>query len=77
MIYDDTGSIIKWILVSDGTVLSDDLTLSGEHDIWFLKSANGLINSSIGGHVGSPRSDDMADVTSSQTEAKLLSELAA
>ena len=47
IIYDATGTIIKWIMVTDGTVLSDDLIMSGEHQMLFLKTDNGGINPTV------------------------------
>ena len=36
--------MIQWIIVTDGSVLTDDITTSGEFDVLFLKSDNGSIN---------------------------------
>ena len=47
MIYDGTGDVVKWILVTDGTVLGEDITLSGDHDILFLRSEMGSLNSTV------------------------------
>ena len=34
-------------MVTDGTVLSDDLIMSGEHEMLFLKTDNGGINPTV------------------------------
>ena len=44
MIYDGEGTVIQWIIVTDGSVLTDDITTSGEFDVLFLKTSNGSIN---------------------------------
>ena len=44
MIYDGEGTVIQWIVVTDGSVLTDDITTSGEFDVLFLKTSNGSLN---------------------------------
>ena len=44
MIYDGEGTVIQWIIVTDGSVLTDDITTSGEFDVLFLKTSNGSLN---------------------------------
>ena len=44
MIYDGEGTVIQWILVTDGSVLTDDITTSGQFDVLFLKTSNGSLN---------------------------------
>ena len=44
MIYDGEGTVIQWIIVTDGSVLTDDITTSGEFDVLFLKTINGSLN---------------------------------
>ena len=44
MVYDGDGIVIQWIIVTDGSVLTDDITTSGEFDVLFLKTNNGSIN---------------------------------
>ena len=44
MIYDGEGTVIQWIIVTDGSVLTDDITTSGEFDVLFLKMSNGSLN---------------------------------
>ena len=34
-------------MVTDGTVLSDELIMSGEHEMLFLKTDNGAINTTV------------------------------
>ena len=47
MIYDGEGTVIQWIIVTDGSVLTDDITTSGEFDMLFLKMRNGSINATV------------------------------
>ena len=47
IIYNGTRQIIKWILVTDGTVLGEDITLSKQYDILFLKSQMGSLDSTV------------------------------
>ena len=47
LIYDATGYVLKWIFVTDGSVLGDNVAMSGEEDIWFLKSETGSIDSIV------------------------------
>ena len=47
LIYDATGKIVQWIFVSDGSVLSDEVITSGQHDILFLKSERGNLDSIV------------------------------
>ena len=47
VIYDATGYVVKWIFVTDGSVLGDNIAMSGEQDIWFLKTENGSIDSIV------------------------------
>ena len=47
VIYDGTGTVIKWIMVTDGSELGDNIALTGEHDILFLKSETGSLNSTV------------------------------
>ena len=47
VIYDATGYVVKWIFVTDGSVLGDNIVMSGEQDIWFLKTENGSIDSIV------------------------------
>ena len=44
MVYDGEGTVSQWFIVTDGSVLTDDITTSGEFDVLFLKSNNGSIN---------------------------------
>ena len=44
MIYDGEGTVIQWIIVTDGSVLTDHITTSGEFDVLFLKTSNGSLN---------------------------------
>ena len=44
MIYDGEGTVLQWIIVTDGSVLTDDITTSGQFDVLFLKTSNGSIN---------------------------------
>ena len=47
IIYAAKGLVIKRILVTDGSILTNDITMSGDHDILFLKTDNGGINSTV------------------------------
>ena len=47
MTYDGEGTVIQWIIVTDGSVLTDDITTSGEFDVLFLKMRNGSINATV------------------------------
>ena len=47
VIYDGNGTIIKWVMVTDGSVLTDDITTSGQHDVIFLKTATGRLTSTV------------------------------
>ena len=47
IIYADNGLVIKRILVTDGSMLTDDITMRGDHDILLLKTDNRLINSTV------------------------------
>ena len=44
MIYDGEGTVIQWIIVTDGSVLTDNITTSGQFDVLFLKTSNGSLN---------------------------------
>ena len=44
MIYDGEGNVIQWIIVTGGSVLTDDITTSGEFYVLFLKTSNGSLN---------------------------------
>ena len=44
MTYDGERTVIQWIIVTDGSVLTDDITTSGEFDVLFLKTINGSLN---------------------------------
>ena len=47
MIYDATGYVVKWIFVTDGTVLGDQFAMFAGQDIWFLKTDHGSIDSVV------------------------------
>ena len=47
MVYDGRGCIVQWIMVTDGSVLTDQVTMTGEHDVMFLKSETGMLTSVV------------------------------
>ena len=47
LIYDGCGHIVKWIFVTDGTVLPDELTTSGLDNMLFLKTETGCLSSIV------------------------------
>ena len=47
MIYDGNGCVVKWIIVTDGTVLTNELIESCSDDILFLKTDSGGITSTV------------------------------
>ena len=47
VIYDGNGNVIHWIMVTDGSVISDDFTISGNFDVMFLKSETGGLNATV------------------------------
>ena len=34
-------------MVTDGSVLTDEITMSGQHDLMFLKTETGLLSSTV------------------------------
>ena len=47
VIYDGNGKIIKWIIVTTGSVLPDDMTVPGMDNIMFLKSPSGSLTETV------------------------------
>ena len=43
--YNGIGEIINWIVVTDGSVLSDDFVLQNSNDVLLLKTHDGGLSS--------------------------------